>query len=222
MEENNLAKGVKKGALLRAVFCFYDESGFSERPTVRRTWGKQGETPVIRSTGSWKNISATGIVATDAEMKNVRALCTFTKGAVHQEDTVRTLRHLARHIKRPIALLWDGLAQHRAKIVREFLAHKKNRFVIVERFPAYAPELNPQEYVLASSKTKDMAKHTKDVRSVLIVVDDSHRALEKVTANIPTIRVRYASSVTPKDILEAQAVWVDIASMKILEVRCSL
>ena len=157
VEENNLAKGVKKGALLRAVFCFYDESGFSERPTVRRTWGKQGETPVIRSTGSWKNISATGIVATDAEMKNVRALCTFTKGAVHQEDTVRTLRHLARHIKRPIALLWDGLAQHRAKIVREFLAHKKNRFVIVERFPAYAPELNPQEYVWASSKTKDMA-----------------------------------------------------------------
>jgi transposase len=157
VEEDNLANGVKKGALLRAVFCFYDESGFSERPTVRRTWGKRGETPIIRSTGSWKNISATGIVATDAAMKNVRALCTFTKGAVRKENTVRTLKHLACHIKGPIALLWDGLAQHRANIVREFLERQRSRFVIVERFPAYAPELNPQEYVWAASKTKDMA-----------------------------------------------------------------
>ena len=157
METNSLAKAVKKGARLRAVFCFYDESGFSERPSVRRTWGRRGETPIIRSTGSWKNISATGIVATDAAMKRVRALCTFTKGAVRKEDTVRALKHLVRHIKGPIALLWDGLAQHRAKIVRKFLELRKDRFIIVERFPAYAPELNPQEYVWAASKTKDMA-----------------------------------------------------------------
>lgn len=157
METDNLAEAVKKGARVRATLCFYDESGFSERPTVRRTWGKRGMTPVIRSTGSWKNISATGMVATDAAMKRVRALCTFTKGAVRQEDTLRTLHHLLRHITGPIALFWDGLAQHRAKIVREFLGERKNRFVIVERFPAYAPELNPQEYVWAALKTKGMA-----------------------------------------------------------------
>lgn len=157
METDNMAEVVKKGARMRATLCFYDESGFSERPTVRRTWGKRGTTPVIRSTGSWKNISATGIVATDATMQRVRALCTFTKGAVRKEDTLRTLKHLLRHIAGPIALFWDGLAQHRAKIVREFLDQRKNRFVIVERFPAYAPELNPQEYLWAASKTKDMA-----------------------------------------------------------------
>jgi putative transposase len=157
VEADNVADVSKKGALLRATFCFYDESGFSERPTVRRTWGKRGKTPVIRSTGSWKNISATGIVVTDAAMKKVRALCTFTTGAVRKEDTVRTLKHLTRHIKGPIALLWDGLAQHRANIVREFLERQRSCFVIIERFPAYAPELNPQEYVWAASKTKDMA-----------------------------------------------------------------
>jgi transposase len=157
METNNMAKVVKKGAKLKTTFCFYDESGFSERPTVRRTWGKRGHTPCIHSTGSWKNISATGIIATDEKMKRVRAFCTFTKGAVRKENTLRTLKHLLRHIKYPIALFWDGLAQHKAKIVREFLEQHKDRFVIVERFPAYAPELNPQEYVWAASKTKDMA-----------------------------------------------------------------
>ncbi len=71
-------------------------------------------------------------------------------------------------------------------------------------------------------KTKDMAKHVQDMRSVLIIVDDTNRALAKVTQNIPTIRVRYASVVIPKDIIEAHAVWVDDAAMKTLEVRCSV
>lgn len=71
-------------------------------------------------------------------------------------------------------------------------------------------------------KTKDMAKHVKDLRSVLIIVDDTNRALAKVTRNIPTIRVKNAVSVIPKDIIEAHAVWVDDAAMKTLEVRCSV
>ena len=180
MEENNLAQAVKKGALLRAVFCFYDESGFSERPTVRRTWAPKGKTPIIRSTGSWKNISATGIVATDAKMKHVRAFCTFKKGAVRKENTLLTLRHLLRHIQKPIALFWDGLAQHRAKIVREFLAKHSNRFVITECFPSYAPELNPQEYIWAASKTKDMANFCpNDDSDLLCRAQKSIRRIQK-------------------------------------------
>ena len=152
-----MAHAAKKGARLSCTFCFYDESGFSERPTVRRTWGLRGQTPVIRSTGSWRNISATGVVATDAKLRRVRELVTFTHGGVKKEDTVLTLKHMTRHIRGPIALFWDGLAQHWSKLVREYLYTHKKRFVMVERFPAYAPELNPQEPLWASSKTKDMA-----------------------------------------------------------------
>lgn len=175
MDANGVAETPKKGARLNATFCFLDESGYSERPVVRRTWGKRGETPVVRSTGSWKNISATGILATDARMERVRALCTLKRGSVKKEDTLATLSHLMRHITGSIALFWDGLAQHRAKIVREFLAKQKKRFVMVERFPAYAPELNPQEYIWASSKTKDFAGYVPDE------VDDLlHRAKKSI------------------------------------------
>lgn len=169
MERNNVADIVKKGAQLKATFCFYDESGYSERPVMRRTWGKRGVTPVVRSTGSWKNISATGIVATTARMERVRALCTFTRGSVRKEHTVRTLKHLTAHIKGAIALFWDGLAQHRARAVRNFLHTHKERFVMVERFPAYAPELNPQEYIWASSKTKDFAGYVPEKESDLLL-----------------------------------------------------
>jgi len=30
------------------MIVFADESGFSQRPSVRRTWGPRGQTPVLR------------------------------------------------------------------------------------------------------------------------------------------------------------------------------
>lgn len=169
METDNVANTAKKGAQLNITFCFFDESGYSERPVIRRTWGVRGVTPIVRSTGSWKNISATGIVATTAQMTTVRALCTFTRGSIRKEHTVQTLKHLALHIKGPIALFWDGLAQHRARVVLEYLQEHKKRFVMVERFPAYAPELNPQEYLWASSKTKDFAGYVPEKTGDLLL-----------------------------------------------------
>lgn len=179
-----MAETPKKGAELGLTFCFWDESGYSERPPVRSTWGRKGETPVIRSSGSWENISATGIIATDARMEKVHALCTFTRGAVRKEDTVKTLRHLLRHVKGRIALLWDGLAQHRTRIVRSCLQAHRERVVMVERFPAYAPELNPQEYVWASSKTKDMANYCpKELRGLEMRAKKSIRRIQR-SANV--------------------------------------
>lgn len=103
------------------------------------------------------------------------------------------------------------LKERRRALAGAFALHVKNNSLTMLKLSDKLP-----------AKTKDMAKHVKDMRSVLIIVDDTNRALAKVTANIPTIRVRYASSVIPKDIIEAHAVWVDDASLKTLEVRCSV
>jgi len=157
MEETNLANTTKKRALLKLTFCFLDESGFSEKPPIRKTWGKKGKTPIIKSTGSWKSITITGIIATKANRKKPRAFFTAKKGSVRSGDTVKTLKHLMRCVRGGIALFMDGLPAHRAKIVKEFLRENKDRFQMVERFPAYAPELNPQEYIWSASKGKDMA-----------------------------------------------------------------
>ena len=42
--------------------------------------------------------------------------------------------------------LWDGLPSHRSRLVRDFVAKTKGALVL-ERLPAYAPELNPVEYL---------------------------------------------------------------------------
>lgn len=186
-----MASTAKKRALLKLTFCFYDESGFSEKPPIRRTWGKRGKTPIITSTGSWKSLSVTGIIATKAHRKKPRAYFTVKKGSVRSNDTVKTLQHLMKCVRGGIALLWDGLPAHRAKVVRDFLFVHKNRFRIVERFPAYAPELNPQEYLWSASKGKDMSNfcpsrdndlHTQTTRSLKRIQRNEsvlHGALKK-------------------------------------------
>ena len=41
-------------------------------------------------------------------------------------------------------LLWDGLPAHRSRAMRTWLNHQRF-WLVVERLPAYAPELNPVE-----------------------------------------------------------------------------
>jgi transposase len=55
-----------------------------------------------------------------------------------------------------ILLFWDGLPAHRAKIVKAYLESQRD-WLRIERFPAYAPENNPIEYLWSAMKRKDLA-----------------------------------------------------------------
>jgi len=56
------------------------------------------------------------------------------------------LRRLLRQIPGDILVIWDGLRQHRSRMVQDFVAAQNGRLAL-ESLPAYAPELNPVEYI---------------------------------------------------------------------------
>jgi len=60
----------------------------------------------------------------------------------------------------------DRLAVHRSKESTVFLKEQR-RWLIVEWFPAYAPELNPIEYLWSASKRKDFANFCPDTMADL-------------------------------------------------------
>ena len=64
-------------------------------------------------------------------------------------DIQAFLRHLLRHLRGPIDLLWDRGPIHRRWEVRAFLIDHPR--LDARYFPAYAPELNPAEYVWAQA-----------------------------------------------------------------------
>lgn len=59
---------------------------------------------------------------------------------------VNFLRHLLRQLPGDLLIIWDGLPVHRSRIVRFFVERQAGRIVLA-RLPAYAPELNPAEYI---------------------------------------------------------------------------
>jgi len=65
-----------------------------------------------------------------------------------------------------VVLLWDGLPSHRSNETRAFITQQRH-WLHVERLPAYAPELNPVEYVWAHFSATDLANFTADDLGVL-------------------------------------------------------
>lgn len=65
-------------------------------------------------------------------------------------EVIMFLRQLLRHLRGEVLLLWDGGQIHRRRDVRAFLQGRRR--VEVHRFPSYAPELNPDEFVWTQSK----------------------------------------------------------------------
>ncbi len=55
-----------------------------------------------------------------------------------------------------VVLLWDGLSSHWSTKMRAWLDSQRD-WLCVERLPAYAPELNPVEYLWANLKDLELA-----------------------------------------------------------------
>ena len=139
-----------------AILAFWDESGISQRATVRRTWAPKGRTPVITSSGSWRSRSVIGIITCTPKGKRPKLFLRIYPHSIKHPDVIRCLKEFRRHIRGRVILLWDGLMPHRARRTREFLKTQRH-WLNVYRFPAYAPELNPPEYLFSASKARDLA-----------------------------------------------------------------
>ena len=54
-----------------------------------------------------------------------------------------------------LLIIWDGLGVHKSRLVREFIESLKGQ-IEVEFLPAYAPELNPAEYIWGHLKQHEI------------------------------------------------------------------
>ena len=115
-----------------------------------RTWAPRGQTPVLQETFNWKSLSVIAGMTLWSFYFHIHA------GSIKGEQVVRFLQALHRHLRRiKLLIVWDGAAIHRSKQVGEYLASTKGR-IVVERLPAYAPELNPVEYLWAHLKQHEI------------------------------------------------------------------
>ena len=96
-------------------------------------------------------------------------------GTVRGPQAVEFLRALRRQVRGRLLIIWDGLAVHRSRLVCQW-AERSGGALVLARLPAYAPELNPVEYVwghlkkhaLANFCPKDFAQLGREARRALL------------------------------------------------------
>lgn len=77
------------------------------------------------------------------------------EGSIKSAQVIEFLNHLQRHVPGKLLIIWDGAGIHRGNVMREYLASLEGK-LWVERLPAYAPELNPVEYLWAYWKEREL------------------------------------------------------------------
>jgi transposase len=140
---------------------FLDESGFSQRPSVRRTWAPRGQTPVLREHCTWKRLSSIGAIAWRPGQPDTRLFLSLRPGAINSDEIIGFLGNLRRHIRGSVVLIWDGLPAHRSRQVTKH-TDAQRQWLTVERLPGYAPELNPVEALWSALNAKTMANYSPD------------------------------------------------------------
>jgi transposase len=142
MAQQGLAGSEKKARREGRLIVCVDEAGFYLLPGVVRTYAPVGETPVLTVFQTRDHLSVMSGVTPEGQ------LATLTRRqALSGCESTRFLRHLAHCFSRRLLVIWDGSMIHRSNEVKDFLAAGGAPQIHLERFPAYAPELNPDEGV---------------------------------------------------------------------------
>ncbi len=153
-----MTAGGRTAAALGAWIVFEDEAGFAMTPPRVRTWGRRGQTPVVRVRGrSRRRISIAALccyrsgersrliyrprfhsLLKGARLKGARKSLAWQD---YRDLLVRA--HL--QLGAPIVVVWDNSNTHRAAGMRKYAAD--HDWLTIVRLPSYSPDLNPVEGV---------------------------------------------------------------------------
>lgn len=152
-----LARGKKNARRWKAWILFYDESGISQRPSIRRTWAPRGETPVLIHSFNWKKLLVCLAFGFRWDGRCYQVWFRTFPGSCNRHRVLAYLETLARHVGgRRVILIWDQLPAHKSTLVRDYLDAQRH-WLRVEWLPGYAPELNPAEPLWGNIKGRELA-----------------------------------------------------------------
>ncbi len=155
------------------TLVFVDESGLYLLPGVVKTYGPRGRTPVVDEWQTRDHLSVMGALTTPG-----RVYTLVRQKSLTGVETVEFLWHLGTQIKGPVLVIWDRSPIHRRANVTEFVMEVGTEGLRLEPLPAYAPDLNPVEWLWRHLKEVEMANLT--CLDLEELHEEFHLALERI------------------------------------------
>ena len=119
-------------------------------PTVRRTWARVGQTPIIRYRYDHARISVIGGLSISPKRRRLGFYFRLHARNISSDEVHDFLWYLLKHLRGHVIVIWDGAAIHNRKGLQDFCDQYPR--LHLEKLPAYAPELNPIEAAWHTAK----------------------------------------------------------------------
>jgi putative transposase len=149
---------------------------------VAKTWAPIGETPIHRHPCRRDKVSVISGVSVSPQRQRLNLYYFLFYDNIGQEEVCLFLRHLLQHLRGEVVVLLDNSTTHKGKPLEELC--QQHACLHIAYFPAYAPELNPDEGVwcqakrdLANSCPKDIEELTEDIMQSMNSIGDSQSKL---------------------------------------------
>jgi transposase len=139
---------VTQAKALNARIYFVDEASVRSDAHRGLTWGKVGETPVVRDSGGRFGLHVISAVSPRGDMR-----FSFVEENMNSAGFIRFLRKLHKDAGKPILVITDNARYHHSRETREFIDSSDTQISLVY-LPPYSPELNPDEQVWNHSKAQ--------------------------------------------------------------------
>lgn len=137
----------------KARIYFVDEAAFRSDAHRGTTWGKIGETPVVKDSGGRFGFKLISAVSARGDMH-----FDVIEDRMNSEKFIAFLKKLRADASCPVFVIADNARYHHSKKVQEFLKTQYGE-IMMAFLPAYSPELNPDEQVWNHAKA-DVGKRS--------------------------------------------------------------
>jgi transposase len=127
---------------------------------------------VLRHHFNWTRLSMSGALAYRSDGSQAALIFQIKKDSYNTGSLIGFLEDLHGHFAgQNITLIWDGLPAHRSTVMKDWTAGQAS-WLVVERLPGYAHDLNPIELVWGNVKALELANLCPDT------IDEARAAAE--------------------------------------------
>jgi hypothetical protein len=106
---------------------------------------------------NWKKMSICAALGYRWDGQRSRLFFQTRDGSYNTTSLIQFLEDLKRELRgQKAVLVWDGLPAHKSREMTSYLGQQRD-WLVVERLPGYAPDLNPVETLWGNIKGQELA-----------------------------------------------------------------